>query len=254
MLLLPLYFQEVRGTDALGAGLLLVPQGIGTLFSRTLAGRLTDTLGARIVTIAASRSSVSRRCRSRSRRRPPASGCSMAALLVRGFGLGAVTIPLMAVAFVGLDRAEVPHASILTRIAQQIGGSFGVAVLAVILQTAAVGAHTLDGIADAFDTAFWWAVGFTVVAVGLSFLLPGRPKAVRSAARNRARRWRCGGCGAGGSAALRRRTNGLTSRDRTIMRRKNETICFGASSLKIRSRPSADAAADFAPRTNIVFS
>ena len=71
-------------------------------------------------------------------------------------------------------RAAIRGVSILTRIAQQVGGSFGVAVLAVILQTAAVGAHTLDGIADAFDTAFWWAVGFTVLAIGLSFLLPGR--------------------------------------------------------------------------------
>jgi hypothetical protein len=39
--------------------------------------------------------------------------------------LGAVIVPVMAVAFVGLDRADVPHASILTRIAQQVGGSFG---------------------------------------------------------------------------------------------------------------------------------
>jgi len=51
MLLMPLYFQEVRGVDALGAGLLLVPQGIGTFFSRSLAGRLTDTLGAKWVTL-----------------------------------------------------------------------------------------------------------------------------------------------------------------------------------------------------------
>jgi hypothetical protein len=51
----------------------------------------------------------------------------MAALLVRRFGLGAVTIPLMTAAFVGLERTDVPHASILTRISQQVGGSFGVA-------------------------------------------------------------------------------------------------------------------------------
>ena len=60
----------------------------------------------------------------------------MSALVVRGFGLGAVTIPLMTAAFVGLDRPDVPHASIITRIAQQIGGSFGVALLAVILDGA----------------------------------------------------------------------------------------------------------------------
>jgi EmrB/QacA subfamily drug resistance transporter len=182
MLLLPLYFQEVRGTDALGAGLLLVPQGIGSLFSRTLAGRLTDKVGARIVTIAGF-AIVGLATLPFAFATPTTNEWMlMAALLVRGFGLGAVTIPLMTVAFVGLERPDVPNASILTRIAQQIGGSFGVAVLAVILQTAAVGAHSLDGIADAFDVAFWWAVGFTVVAIGLSFLLPPRPRAAAASA------------------------------------------------------------------------
>ncbi len=52
MLLLPVYFQDVRGTGALGAGLLLVPQEIGSLFSRSLAGRLTDAIGAKWVTAA----------------------------------------------------------------------------------------------------------------------------------------------------------------------------------------------------------
>ncbi|MGO4343836.1 MFS transporter, partial [Pedococcus sp. 2YAF34] len=125
-------FQEVRGTDALGAGLLLVPQGIGSLFSRTLAGRLTDKVGARIVTIAGF-AIVGLATLPFAFATPTTNEWMlMAALLVRGFGLGAVTIPLMTVAFVGLERPDVPNASILTRIAQQIGGSFGVAVLAVI--------------------------------------------------------------------------------------------------------------------------
>ena len=96
----------------------------------------------------------------------------MAVLVVRGFGLGAVFIPLMTGAYVGLQRDEMPHASTVTRIAQQVGGSFGVAVLAVILTNAAAGATDLGGLADAYDVAFWWATGFTVVAAGLSFLLP----------------------------------------------------------------------------------
>ena len=35
-----------------------------------------------------------------------------AVLLVRGLGLGAVLIPVMTVAFVGLEPGEMPHASI----------------------------------------------------------------------------------------------------------------------------------------------
>ena len=78
-------------------------------------------------------------------------------------------------AYFGLERDEIPHASIITRVAQQLGGSFGVAVLAVILTSAAAGATSASPLADAFDVAFWWAIGFTVLAVGLSFLLPAKP-------------------------------------------------------------------------------
>jgi len=166
MLLLPLYWQQARGESVLAAGLLLVPQGVGSLLSRPLAGILMDALGARalvaagfvVVGLATVPFALA----------GPHTGYAwlLAALLVRGFGLSVVTIPVMAVAFVGLEKAQVPHASILTRMAQQVGGSFGTAVLAVIL----AGTHS-------FSRTFWWAVGFTAVAVVLSQLLPGRPPA-----------------------------------------------------------------------------
>jgi EmrB/QacA subfamily drug resistance transporter len=175
MLLLPLFFQVVHGMDALGAALLLIPQGVGALLSRTLAGRLTDTLGARLVAIAGfivmGAATV-----------PFAladGGTSvwwlMMVLLVRGFGMGAVMIPVMSVAFVGLERDEVPHASIITRLAQQLGGAFGTAILAVVLEVATRGAHSVAELAHGFDVAFWCAVAFTVVAIGVCFALPASP-------------------------------------------------------------------------------
>jgi EmrB/QacA subfamily drug resistance transporter len=170
MLLLPLYWQDVRGFDALGAGLLLAPQGIGTLFSRGLAGRLTDSIGARTVAVIGfaivGLATIPFAFATESTNQ----WLLMAVLVVRGLGMGAVMIPLMTVAYVGLERADVPHASILTRITQQIGGSFGVALLAVILEGAAAVGHG----AAAFDLAFWWAVGFTALAVAVSFALPRR--------------------------------------------------------------------------------
>jgi EmrB/QacA subfamily drug resistance transporter len=171
MLLLPLYFQQSRGASVLTAGLLLVPQGVGSLLSRGLTGRLIDTIGARVL-VTAGFVLVGLATVPFALAGPhTAQTWLLAALLVRGFGLSMVTLPVMAVAFLGLERSAVPHASILTRIAQQIGGSFGTAVLAVIL--AATGS---------FDQAFWWAVGFTGVAVVLSFWLPGRPAPVLVAA------------------------------------------------------------------------
>ena len=46
MILMPLYFQTVRGEDAINTGLLLIPQGIGGGIGMALSGRLTERLGA----------------------------------------------------------------------------------------------------------------------------------------------------------------------------------------------------------------
>jgi EmrB/QacA subfamily drug resistance transporter len=182
MLLLPLYYLEVRGVTALTAGLMLVPQGIGTLLSRQIAGPLTDRIGARSIAavgfliVAAATVPF----------------CFVDAtsndwllalwLLVRGIGLGAVTMPVMTAAYVGLDHAQVAHSSVLTRIAQQLGGSFGTAVLAVILEYAL----TIDGsgdTVDAFHTAFGWATGFALLAMTLCAWLPGRKQVQDATAR-----------------------------------------------------------------------
>ena len=48
-LLLPLYFQVLRGESALHTGLLLIPQGAGAAVAISIAGALTDKLGARRV-------------------------------------------------------------------------------------------------------------------------------------------------------------------------------------------------------------
>ena len=63
-----------------------------------------------------------------------------------------------------------------TRIAQQIDGSFGTAILAMILTTQlhAHAASGLSGQATAFGTAFWWSLGFTVIAIIPALALPHR--------------------------------------------------------------------------------
>jgi EmrB/QacA subfamily drug resistance transporter len=50
MLLLPLYYQQVRGQTVVAAGLLLAPQGLGSLLARG-AGGLTDRIGPRPVVL-----------------------------------------------------------------------------------------------------------------------------------------------------------------------------------------------------------
>jgi hypothetical protein len=54
-----------------------------------------------------------------------------------------------------------------------VGGSFGAAVLVVILTRQA--AARTAGLATAFGHTFWWCVGFTALAVIPALLMPGRP-------------------------------------------------------------------------------
>ncbi|MGH3163137.1 MAG: MFS transporter, partial [Streptosporangiaceae bacterium] len=96
-------------------------------------------------------------------------------MVIRGFGLGAVTLPVTVAGYIGLDKQQIPHSSVLTRTAQQIGGSFGAAVLTVIL-AGAIAAHPATP-ADAFHVAFWWSAGFSAVAVLLCLWLPGAQRA-----------------------------------------------------------------------------
>ena len=177
MLLLPLYFQEVRGDSALAAGLLLVPQGVGSLLPRTLAGQAhrpdrppaghggRDRRGGRgHDPVRAGRPAHQRLLLA-------------AALVVRGAGLGTATIAVMAGAFQGLDRSEVPHASSVTRIVMQVGGSFGAAVLVAVILGGEVADHAgagAAGLAVAFGQTFWWCLGFTVLALVPALLLAGR--------------------------------------------------------------------------------
>jgi EmrB/QacA subfamily drug resistance transporter len=174
MLLLPLYYQEVRGVSALTAGIMLVPQGVGALLSRGLAGRLTDKIGARPITVTGF-AIVAASTVPFAFAGPDTNAWLLTLwLVIRGFGLGAVTISVMVVAFLGLDKEQIAHSSVVTRMAQQIGGSFGTAVLAVIL-SAVIAAHHGD-LATGFHFAFWWATGFSVVAVLLSLWLPSAPR------------------------------------------------------------------------------
>jgi EmrB/QacA subfamily drug resistance transporter len=175
MLLLPLYYQDVRGATALAAGVMLVPQGIGSLLSRFVAGSNIDRFGSRIIALAGF-VVVAAATVPFALAGPQASGWLLALwMVIRGFGLGAVTMPVMVAGYIGLDKQQIPHASVLTRTAQQIGSAFGTAVLAVILQSA-IAAHPAT-LADAFHVAFWWSAGFSALAVLLSLWLPGAQRA-----------------------------------------------------------------------------
>jgi EmrB/QacA subfamily drug resistance transporter len=175
MFLLPLYYQQLHGETVLHAALLLIPQGVGSLAARFTIGQLVARLGARLVTIASFLVTAAATVPFAFAGPHASLWLLSAVLLIRGLGIGTVLIPPMSVAYQDVPPAGIPHATMNTRIAQQVGASFGTAVVAVALQSLLA-----RGAASAFHGAFWWAIGITVAALVPAIALP----AARSAARD----------------------------------------------------------------------
>ena len=185
MLLMPLYYQQLRGQSALVAGLLLVPQGAGALLTRGLSGRLTDRIGARPVVLVGLALIVAGTFAYTQAGLHTSELLLACTLVVRGAGVGMMTIPATATAYLGLRPDRIPHASSTTRLVQQVGGSFGAAVIAVILQTQmAAHAGSSAGLALAFAHTFWWSVALAALAVVPALLLPSH-MALRRAPREK---------------------------------------------------------------------
>jgi EmrB/QacA subfamily drug resistance transporter len=172
-LLLPLYYQQVRGENALHAGLLLAPQGLGMAIALVVASRLTDRLSPRPIIAAGLGLTASAMLTYTQIDAHTSFALLSAAAFVSGLGIGAALVPAMAGVYKHLPTHAVATATSAIRIFQQLGGSFGIAILAVVLQQHAAGAITTAGLAAAFADTFWWALAITGIAVLPTLLLPG---------------------------------------------------------------------------------
>ncbi len=132
-LLFPLYFQEVRGETALGAGLLLAPQGMGAMLTMPLAGFLADKIGpGKIVMTGISVVTL---------------GLAMftqigadtgylyiiTALFIMGMGMGGTMMPIMSAALATLSDHNIARGSTFLNINQQVAASIGTALFSVLL-------------------------------------------------------------------------------------------------------------------------
>jgi EmrB/QacA subfamily drug resistance transporter len=191
MLLVPLYFQAVRGASALQAGLLMAPGGLGAMLLMPVAGKLTDRYGPTWL---------------------PATGLPLVAIglipfvfvgpqtsyvllcggnFVQGLGMGLAMMPNMTAAMQAVPPSAIARTSTAMNIIRQGGASIGTAILSVILAAAitsnlsAIVGHRAAGsggiatlqhlpanahaaiagpLADAFGSTFVWALVLIVVA------------------------------------------------------------------------------------------
>jgi EmrB/QacA subfamily drug resistance transporter len=185
LLLIPLYYQTVRGASALEAGLLLAPQGIGAMITMPLAGKLTDKYGpnkwpacgipllvigiAPFAFVTATTSYVLL--------------CGFS--FVMGLGMGFAMMPTMTAAMQAVPPAAIARTSTAMNIIRQGGASIGTAILSVILTAEVTSQLGLSGgigairglnpaqqaaaqepLASSFASTFVWAL----VLLGIAFI------------------------------------------------------------------------------------
>jgi EmrB/QacA subfamily drug resistance transporter len=177
MFLLPLFYQVVRGESVLNTGLLLIPQGVGTVLFLLLMKPISRWLSPRALVIGGTILGMVSMIPFALATANGSDVLLLAAQFVRGFGFGASLIPLSTVAFASLSRAEIPRASAAFSVVQRVGAPFGVTVVAVILQGYLANATgTAAGIAGAFGTTFWWILAFSIVPLVIAFFVPNLGK------------------------------------------------------------------------------
>jgi EmrB/QacA subfamily drug resistance transporter len=192
--LLPLYYQIARGQSALRAGLLMAPQGIGSVVILPVAGRLSDRFGAgRVIPLGLLLAMAATAVFARAGTSMPFSILALAQFL-RGMGMSSVMTPAYAAAYGALERDAVPRATSAVNVINRVGGSAGAAILAVVLANGIAGQvphatgptalraiaaldparhHALDvRVASVFGRAYWLLFAVTAVTLVPAAFLP----------------------------------------------------------------------------------
>ncbi|HEU5159138.1 MAG TPA: DHA2 family efflux MFS transporter permease subunit [Streptosporangiaceae bacterium] len=200
LILMPLYWQILRGQSPLTTGVLLIPQTLGAAAAMPLGGWVVDRAGPRVVVPSGILiGMLGALAYSQLGADTPVMVCSGALFLI-GLGLGVAVVPATVTAYVTLPNPAIPRATCAINTIQQLGASIGTALLAVVLQRSitaeapelgpsALGAlpsHARDALVPAleraFGQAFWVAAALIAVTLIPAMLLPRRSSVTRRSA------------------------------------------------------------------------
>jgi EmrB/QacA subfamily drug resistance transporter len=171
MILMPLYFQVVRGQDVIATGLLLAPSGAGALLANRLAAPMTDRLGAGPTALAGGLVSVAATVPFVFLGARTSYVLLCLVMVIRGAGIGLSLVPAMTAAYRALPPGKIADATPQLNVLQRVGGSIGTAVFTVILTRQLAHAASPPAAAGAFGTTFAWVLAITAVATAPALLL-----------------------------------------------------------------------------------
>ncbi|MFD7293319.1 MFS transporter [Streptomyces sp. NPDC059897] len=168
-----LYLQDVRGLDALHAGLWMLPMAAMTLVCAPLSGRLVGSRGPRLPLLVAGVMMT-------------ASGVLFAAFdaetsnvtlfigyVLFGIGFGFVNAPITNTAVSGMPRAQAGVAAAVASTSRQIGQTLGVAVIGAVLASGVAGSSYAKAFVEASRSCWWIIAGCGLAVLVLGALTSG---------------------------------------------------------------------------------
>ncbi|GAA3177899.1 MFS transporter [Streptomyces virens] len=163
-----LYLQNVRGLNALEAGLWMLPMAVPTFLCAPLSGRLVGSRGPRLPLAVAGVAMTASGLLFALFEAETSNTTLFLGYVLFGIGFGFVNAPITNTAVSGMPTEQAGVASAVASTSRQLGQTLGVAVVGAVL-AAGVGSSSY---ADAFVSAArpgWWilaACGFSVLLVG----------------------------------------------------------------------------------------
>ncbi|NEB04349.1 MFS transporter [Streptomyces sp. SID13726] len=169
-----LYLQNVRGLDALHAGLWMLPMAIPMFLLAPVSGRLVGSRGPRLPLVLAGVMTT-------------ASGVLFAAFdaetsdvtlflgyVLFGIGFGLVNAPITNTAVSGMPRAQAGVAAAVASTSRQLGQTLGVAVIGAVLASGVGASSYKEEFVSAATPGWWILAGCGLMVLVLGAVTSGR--------------------------------------------------------------------------------
>ncbi|MFF7789128.1 DHA2 family efflux MFS transporter permease subunit [Streptomyces sp. NPDC007991] len=163
-----LYLQNVRGLNALEAGLWMLPMAAPTFLCAPLSGRLVGSRGPRVPLLVAGCAMTVSGILFAAFEAETSNATLLAGYVLFGIGFGFVNAPITNTAVSGMPRAQAGVAAAVASTSRQLGQTLGVAVVGAVLASG-VGASSYREMFVPAARPGWWiiaACGFAVLVLG----------------------------------------------------------------------------------------
>jgi EmrB/QacA subfamily drug resistance transporter len=133
--LVPLYLQNLRGLSAYAAGLLMLPQALGSMVASLVGGRLVDKLGVKAVVIPGLLILGTALWGFAHLTLDTPFATFQTLLIIRGLGLGLSAQPTTVAALVDIKPVQLPQASSINSIVRSVTSALAVALVSTLVTT-----------------------------------------------------------------------------------------------------------------------